>query len=495
MGVQISRQHAQIAEIALGTPPQRLRCLLDSGSSDLWMPSKHCSHCQYDTLKFDADASTTFAPIMQQTPLGPKPRAVKITYGSGQVVGYAVQDTLRFGSLVIPSQPFLIVEDAALPSGRQWDGICGLGWLALAQVRPTLYENIQRLGQPASFDIVPAAAASAYPSAGGQDEAHLLLGGVPATAYRPGTLAWAQAETFHGGPGEPRSFWMVSGGLQVNRPEPVQARFLVDTGTNQVLLVPQRHYNDFIRSLIPPRVFENSCGFDPNAGVVCDCAVRQEPGLMPLQIHLGGRSFALPLSEMFMTAGATNGGELCLLTIQPNDMAPSSSAGVGSALGDLLGPLFGGRVQVARAAPEGRAAGRTGVGAPLPPVPFALPEAGQGSTTGEVVEESTEYLRQDGRICKTTLLIRGGHVVKRTAPRCEGLQSQRRLQHVPWPWEEARPQQQQQQQHDDELWMLGGVFLEHFVTAFDFDHGRLGLGEPAGRKAASGQATREPLFA
>lgn len=215
---------------------------------------------------------------------------------------------------------------------------------------------------------------------------------------------------------------------------------------------------------------------------------------MPLQIHLGGRSFALPLSEMFMTAGATNGGELCLLTIQPNDMAPSSSAGVGSALGDLLGPLFGGRVQVARAAPEGRAAGRTGVGAPLPPVPFALPEAGQGSTAGEVVEESTEYLRQDGRICKTTLLIRGGHVVKRTAPRCEGLQSQRRLQHVPWPWEEARPQQQQQQ-HDDELWMLGGVFLEHFVTAFDFDHGRLGLGEPAGRKAASGQATPEPLFA
>merc|ERR1712113_347409 len=30
-----------------------------------------------------------------------------------------------------------------------------------------------------------------------------------------------------------------------------------------------------------------------------------------------------------------------------------------------------------------------------------------------------------------------------------------------------------------DLWMIGGVFLERFVTIFDFDNGRLGFAEPA----------------
>merc|ERR1712151_403043 len=32
----------------------------------------------------------------------------------------------------------------------------------------------------------------------------------------------------------------------------------------------------------------------------------------------------------------------------------------------------------------------------------------------------------------------------------------------------------------EDLWMIGGVFLEHFVTIFDFDEGRIGFAEPAG---------------
>jgi hypothetical protein len=30
----------------------------------------------------------------------------------------------------------------------------------------------------------------------------------------------------------------------------------------------------------------------------------------------------------------------------------------------------------------------------------------------------------------------------------------------------------------DEPWMIGGVFLEHFVTIFDFDNARMGFAEP-----------------
>merc|ERR1712129_36995 len=239
--------HAQIAEILIGTPPQRLRCLIDSGSSDLWVPSKRCSQCQ-NPNSFDADAPSTFQPEMQDTMQGRRPRSVKISYGSGQVEGYAVHDTLQFGSLTIQNQAFLIVEDAALPPGRTWDGICGLGWAGIAEVKPPLYENIQRLGHPAIFSLVPWASGTAQ-----------LVLGQAATAG----VTWTPAESYDptgGQLGSQKTFWMISGGLQVNAPQPYQARFLVDTGTNQVLLVPSHLYQMLIRSLITDQLFDSMCG-------------------------------------------------------------------------------------------------------------------------------------------------------------------------------------------------------------------------------------------
>lgn len=536
-GVQVDRHHAQIATISLGTPPQTLRCLLDSGSSDLWVPSRRCADCD-NSRHFYADASSTFKPVLEESTFGgrPRPKVVRISYGSGTVAGYSVRDTLKFGSLEIPDQNFIIVEDAALPPGRNWDGICGLGWRGIAKVGPTLYERIQEQGQSALLTIAPPTAASASPSFpwlfGGGDQAssqgHMLIGEVPQASVKPGSLVWVPAERFDPSGGQlasgERTFWVVSGGVQIRRPEPVPVRFLVDTGTNQVLLVPQRHYHAFIMSLIPAQVFQNSCGMDPHAGVVCDCSVREDPGLLPLKISLGGRSFALPLSEMFMEARANNGGMLCLLTIQPNAMAPSSSAGIGSTLGDLLGALFGGRsggaVPVMSGAssggpqqpppqgppprqgppPQGRGPppqGEEAMPAPLqellPPMPFQLPgmsgEAAKGPE--EVIEEVTEYVRPDGRVCTMTRIVKGGKVVQQGSPRCEEAQRQRRLQSFPWPLggESASAEPVQ----DDELWMLGGVFLEHFVVAFDYDHGRMGLGEPAGRRLSEAR-TDAPLY-
>merc|ERR1719330_1630892 len=46
----------------------------------------------------------------------------------------------------------------------------------------------------------------------------------------------------------------------------------------------------------------------------------------------------------------------------------------------------------------------------------------------------------------------------------------RRLQYGPMPMEDPM----------EDLWMIGGVFLERYVTIFDFDEGRVGFAEPAG---------------
>jgi len=119
--ISISRNHAFVTTISVGTPPQELRCLLDSGSTDLWVPSKRCKSCHNERY-FHADQSSTFAPKMRQTVMGTIPKPVTLSYGSGEISGFDVQDTVKFGSVALKNQTFIIVEDAALPPGRDWAG-------------------------------------------------------------------------------------------------------------------------------------------------------------------------------------------------------------------------------------------------------------------------------------------------------------------------------------------------------------------------------------
>jgi len=53
----------------------------------------------------------------------------------------------------------------------------------------------------------------------------------------------------------------------------------------------------------------------------------------------------------------------------------------------------------------------------------------------------------------------------------------RRLQNLQYPSPATDP---------NEYWMLGGVFLEHFTTIFDFDNGRLGFANPPGEAGLIG---------
>lgn len=418
MPTAVSRNFALVAEISMGSPAQTMRCLVDSGSSDLWVPSRRCHHCENQQF-FNADASSTFQPDWVVSATGERrPKQVSVRYGSGDIRGFSVKDTLGFGSLEVSGQSFIIVEDAQLPARRAWDGICGLGWKALAKTDEPLYKRVQELGKSAIFSFVPGTA---------NKGPYMVVGEMPTqSAIQPGTLVWAKAEALEGfgqipgmGAAE-RSFWIVGGGVAIHKKTPVPARFLVDTGTNQVLLAPPKLYKPFMQALLPARSFDRLCGSDPQAGnmVVCECSITQENGLLPLRIYLGGRPFVLEVHDLFRKVPAQDGGELCLLQIQPNGMAPAVVPDVGDVLGDLLGGLLSGAP--ARSAPP--------------------PSSSDQSLDGLL----------DSIFGSST--------------------TSRRLQY-------GEPNVM----HDpaEDLWMIGGVFLERFVTIFDFDNGRLGFAEPA----------------
>lgn len=517
MSIKVDRTHAFMATIGLGTPPQQLKCLVDSGSADLWVPSKRCRDCG-SKHHFLADSSSSFSPVLYQTPEGPRPRAYQVTYGSGTITGFGVRDTFTFGPWSVSNQSFIIVEDQALPPGMPWDGIFGLGWSGIAKVGKPVYQRLQEAGHPALFALVPVR----------KGEAKLALGAVPEAEIKPKSLVWVESEDL-ALPGQPsdgkRTFWIVSGGVAVTRDAPTKEKFLIDTGTNQMLLVPTKYFSAFIRSLIPKDSFERHCGTDVGMGnlIVCDCAAGQSGDLPPLRLYLGERQFEIPIPELFTKVDVRDNGEpLCLLQVQPNDMGPQGLdsimrgilPGILGSMPGILGPppqgssassaglpSFPGLVPVGGEQPSSSGTSSNGKHVGIPAFPFNIPGlAGmlKGMPKNMKPGESEEEIVQaqpNGDVCTTTVITEPDGT-QRKSRKCGhgGPMPPRRLQGG-IPILQAVPLQQGQEPGGgpmpilmqpgevpvnpmQDLWVIGGVFMEKFVTIFDFDNKRVGFAEP-----------------
>lgn len=114
------------ADIQIGTPGQTFSVVMDTGSSNLWVPSTRCSSIAcYFHRRFDRTKSTTYENN------GTK---FELHYGSGSLEAMIAKDTLQVGNLQIKNQLFgesTKENSLAFIAGR-FDGILGLGYSSIA---------------------------------------------------------------------------------------------------------------------------------------------------------------------------------------------------------------------------------------------------------------------------------------------------------------------------------------------------------------------------
>lgn len=127
-------------EIQLGTPGQPFKVILDTGSSNLWVPSTDCSSLAcFLHAKYDHDLSSSYKANGSE---------FSIQYGSGAMEGYVSRDTLALGDLVIPKQDFAEAtsEPGLAFAFGKFDGILGLAYntISVNKIVPPIYNAIEQ---------------------------------------------------------------------------------------------------------------------------------------------------------------------------------------------------------------------------------------------------------------------------------------------------------------------------------------------------------------
>jgi saccharopepsin len=288
------------SEITIGTPPQTFKVVLDTGSSNLWVPSQSCSSIAcYLHSTYDSSSSSTYKKNGSD---------FEIHYGSGSLTGFISNDVFTIGDLKVKNQDFAEATNEpglAFAFGR-FDGILGLGYdtISVNKIVPPFYRMVEQglLDEPVF----------AFYLGNTEGESEAVFGGVDKSHYT-GDIEYI--------PLRRKAYWEVDLDAIAFGDEVAE---LEDTG---VILDTGTSLNVLPSSLAELLNKEIGAKKGYNGQYTVDCSKRDS--LPDITFTLAGSNYSLPASDYILEVSGS-----CISTFQGMDIP--APAGPLAILGDAF---------------------------------------------------------------------------------------------------------------------------------------------------------------
>lgn len=288
--------------ITIGTPPQEFQVIFDTGSSNLWVPSKKCGWTNiacYLHNKYDSTKSSTYVK---------DGRDFKIEYGSGSMKGFVSKDTVCVADLCVKGQEFAeaVDEPGMTFAMAKFDGILGMAFPAISvdKLEPVFNQMLDQ-------NLVDQPVFSFWVNRDASDEngGELTLGGLDPDHYS-GSIYYSQVTR--------EAYWQFTmDGIKGAKGNSLigknKAQAIADTGTSMIV-GPTNNVT----------IIQNYIGATPSnqaKGVyTVDC--NKIGDLPPISFVIGGQSFTLTGQDYIMVV-STMGQTMCISGFMGMDMPPN----------------------------------------------------------------------------------------------------------------------------------------------------------------------------